>query len=196
MKTSVAIFSVLTLAGLAIVVAGCQTYGEAAGLGAALGAGTGALVSHDKGTGALVGAGVGALSGLVAHDIKARRQRDAQATASEYHYQPTQGEVLNLEANSAMPAMVRPGNAVEGTVQYALLGSGPGGVDVQESRQLVRGGQVVGESSKTVRRADGTWVSTQQFRLPPDAPPGTYSIVQTIQTARSRISATSSFTVQ
>jgi len=181
---------------LALVLSGCQSYGQAAGLGAAIGAGTGALVSHDSGTGAIVGGVVGALAGLVAHDVKARKARDAQATAAEYNYTPTQGEVMSMESSAALPSAVLPGNMVEGTMQYALLGTGSEGVDVVETRQLIHNGQVIGESSQTVRRTDGTWVSTQQFKLPNNAPAGSYRIAQTVQSARSRVTASNSFSVQ
>lgn len=181
---------------IALVLSGCQSYAGSAGLGAALGAGTGALVAHDSKEGAIAGAIIGGLAGLVAHDIKAKKQRDAQATAQQYGYVPAQGEVLSLETSSALPSVVLPGNMVEGSIQYALLGSGNGGIDVVETRQLMRGDQLVGESTKTVHRTDGTWASTQQFKLPNNAPAGQYRILQTVQSAKSRITASSSFTVQ
>jgi len=185
------------LLSVALVAAGCQTYGEAAGLGGAIGAGTGALIGHHNPVaGALIGGAVGALAGVVAHDIKVKRARTAQETAQQYNYQPSQGEVLKMESNEALPSAVRPGNLVEGTMQYALLGVGSQGAQVVETRTLKRGDQIIAESSKTVVRGDGTWVSTQQFQLPNNAPLGQYTMEQVAQTPRSRIMGTSVFNVQ
>lgn len=189
----------LVVAALAISMAGCETYGQAGGLGAALGAGTGAIIGHQSGRaleGAAIGAVVGGLAGLVAHDIKARRARTAQETAEAYNYQPAQGERLQLERVDVMPASVRPGNEVAAEVQYALLGSG-GGIQVRERRALLRGGQVLQEiSSESFTRTDGTWVSSQSFRLPNDIGPGAYAVQVVVETAQSRISGMKNFTVE
>jgi len=181
-----------------ILEAGCQSYGQTAGLGALIGAGTGAAIgsaSGEAGAGALIGAAVGGLAGLVAHDVRARRVRDQRATASDYAYQPAQGEVLRMENVQAAPSTVKLGNLVEASMQYALLGTGPGGVSVVETRQLRDGANVLAETSGTVVRTDGTWVSTQTFEIPQNALTGTYTIVQTVQTPQSRVSGTSTFTV-
>ncbi|MBI4559577.1 MAG: hypothetical protein HY706_18475 [Candidatus Hydrogenedentes bacterium] len=187
----------LTAAGL--VISGCQTAGGSAGLGAALGAGAGAIIGHQSGhagEGALIGAALGGLTGLVVHDVKARKAREREATAAQYNYQPSQGEMLTFEEASAMPNTVKQGNMVEGSIQYALLGTAQGGATVTETRVLKRGNSVLSEmSSKQFTRTDGTWVSSQQFKVPQNLEPGQYSLVQTVQTAKSRISGTSEFTV-
>lgn len=198
MKRTLFFVGTATLACILLLAAGCQTYGRSAGLGALIGGGTGALIGSargETGAGALIGAAVGGLAGLIAHDVKARRVRDAQATASDYAYQPAQGEVLRMENVQAAPSVVAPGNLVEASMQYALLGTGPGGLSVVESRQLREGPNVLAETSGTLVRADGTWVSTQTFEIPRTALPGTYTIVQTVQTPQSRVSGTATFTV-
>jgi uncharacterized protein YcfJ len=178
---------------------GCQTYGEAGGLGAALGAGTGAIIGHQSGhagEGALIGGVLGGLTGLVAHDIKAQKQRDRAQTAAQYKYQSTQGEMLTLENAQVLPSSVRPGNLVEASMQYALLGTG-GGTKVTETRTLKRGDEVIAEvSSKTFTRDDGTWVSTQQFKIPENVVPDMYTVVQVVQTAQSRISGSAQVMVE
>ncbi len=179
--------------------AGCQTYGEAGALGAALGAGAGAIIGHQSGhagEGALIGAALGGVTGLIAHDIKARKQKDRAATATEYDYQPSQGEMLTLENAQALPSTVRRGNLIESSIQYALLGTG-GGTQVTETRELRRGEEVIAEvSSKTFTRDDGTWVSTQQFKIPANVQPGTYKVKQVVRTAISRISSVTQFRVE
>ena len=71
--------SMAVVGSLGITLSGCQTYGEAAGLGAGAGALAGGIIGHQSGhaiEGALIGAAVGGAAGLIAHDIKARRERD------------------------------------------------------------------------------------------------------------------------
>lgn len=52
-------FIALVLSGL--VLAGCDTLGESAGMGALLGAGVAGVTGGDMATGAVIGAGAGAL---------------------------------------------------------------------------------------------------------------------------------------
>lgn len=191
--------SIVVLGITLFTATGCQSYGQAAGLGAVLGAGTGAIIGNQSGhsgEGALIGAAVGGLAGLIAHDVKARKAKEAQATAAQYNYQPTQGEMLTLESSQALPSSVKRGNLIEASIQYALLGSG-GGARITESRTLRRGDQVIAEvSTKNFTRDDGTWVSTQQFKIPDNVEPGTYSVFQVVQTNQSRISSTTQFQVE
>lgn len=191
--------SLLTMAALAISMVGCETYGQAGGLGAALGAGAGAVIGHQSGhalEGAAIGALVGGITGLIAHDIKARRARTREETMAAYNYQPAQGEMLTFERAEVLPMTVRPGETIEGSIQYALLGVG-GGVQVSEMRTLLRGDQVLADlSTKNFNRTEGTWVSSQEFRLPGDLQPGHYTLVTSVRTAQSAISGRASFTVQ
>ena len=184
---------------LVLPLQGCQTHGEGVGLGAAIGAGLGAVIGSNSGealAGALIGAGFGAATGAVAHDIKARRERDAVETAEVYEYVPEQGEVMTFEEASVSPTTVVPGGMLKASLQYALLGSG-GGVRATETRQLKQDDQLIAElSSKTVTRADGTWLSTQQFKLPSNLASGRYTLVQRVTTAQSTISGASRFTVR
>ena len=200
MNTRKSLWYVLGVGAVAVALAssGCQTYGEAGALGTALGAGAGAVIGHQSGhagEGAIIGAVLGGVTGLIAHDVKARKQREAAATATAYSYQPTQGEMLTLENAQVLPSTVVRGNMVEASIQYAFLGSG-GGTRITESRILRRGEEVISEvSSKQFTRDDGTWVSTQQFKIPPNTQPGTYTVLQVVQTAQSRISGSAQFRV-
>ncbi|MFP4501894.1 MAG: YMGG-like glycine zipper-containing protein [Candidatus Hydrogenedentota bacterium] len=191
-------FGILVLV-LAVTFVGCETYGQSAGLGAALGAGTGAVIGHQSGhagEGAAIGAALGGLTGLVVHDVKARRARSAKETAADYEYAPDQGEKLQLEDVRVSPKSTRPGTMVSAEVQYALLGTG-GGVQVRERRNLLKQGQLLRElSSETFTRADGTWVSSQDFRLPNDLDPGAYTVQVRVETAQSAISGMTNFTVE
>jgi len=182
----------------ALGVVGCQTYGESAGLGGALGAGAGAIIGHQSGhtvEGALIGGALGAGTGMLVHKVKVDRARSREQTAQAYNYQPAQGEMLTLERSEVLPATVRPGEEISGTIQYALLGTGPG-TQVSEQRAIMQGERVVAEiSTQNFSRQDGTWVSTLPFRLPGNIQPGQYSLVTTVRTSQSAISGRANFTV-
>lgn len=182
----------------ALAVAGCQSYGGAGLAGAALGAGAGAIIGHQSGhagQGALIGAAVGGLTGLAVHDVVAKKKKDGTTTSEEYRYEPAQGEMLTFEEASVLPSSVQRGTMAEATIQYALLGTGSG-IAVTETRVLKRGTEVLAQlSSKTYTRNDGTWVSSQQFRVSERLQPGEYVVEQTVRTAQSVISGTAKFTV-
>ena len=190
----------LIMAGcVTAVFSGCQTYGEAAGLGAGVGALAGGIIGHQSGhavEGALIGAALGGATGLIAHDIKAKRERDRAQTMAVYPtYVPSQGEMLQLERSEILPATVRPGENAEASIQYALLGTGPG-VQVSEQRSLMRGDRLIAEvSTHSFTRDDGTWVSTQPFRVPTNLQPGPYTIVTSVRTSQSSISSQAAFNV-
>ncbi len=189
----------VAVVGLALVHVGCETYGQAAGLGALVGGGAGAIIGHQSGhalEGAAIGAALGTVTALIVHDVKAKRAKTAEETAQQYNYQPSQGIKLQLERSEVVPNPVAPGNEVESQVQYALLGAGAG-VEVTETRTLLRGGQVLQQvSSESFVRTDGTWVSSQRFRLPNDLQPGVYAVMQRVSSAQHVVSGTAEFTVQ
>lgn len=198
-KTLRAVALLLCAALLAGSLGGCQTYAQGGALGAGLGAGAGAAIGSTKGKaleGAIIGAVAGTVVGLIGHDIKARRAKSQEQTAQEYRYEPTQGEMLTWEQGTVLPRNARPGEMVEASAQYALLGSG-GGVQVSESRKLFQGDRLIAEvSSRNFTRTDGTWVSAQNIRLPGNLNPGQYSIRTEITTNKSRISGVAPFFVE
>ena len=198
-KTWMKVLSCALIASVAALgIVGCETYGEAAGLGGAIGAGTGAIIgnqSHNAVAGALIGGALGAVTGLIVHDIKVKQARSREQTAQAYNYQPAQGEMLTLERSEVLPPSVRPGEEISGTIQYALLGTGPG-TQVSEQRTIMQGERTIADiSTQNFTRQDGTWVSTLPFRLPGNLQPGQYSVVTTVRTARSAISGRANFTV-
>ena len=184
---------------LFVGLAGCQTYGEAAGGGAALGALAGGIIGNQSGSaleGAAIGAALGAATGAIAHDVKARKQRSREETAAAYQYQPSRGLELHYEESNVLPSVTSPGSMLEASIQYALLGAGQG-APVVESRKLLAGDRLIAElSEKSFARADGTWVSTSQFRVPGNLQPGVYTIMQRIQAGNLQISGANQFTIQ
>lgn len=197
-KTLCFVIAILIVSMSLIPMVGCQTYGEAAGLGTVLGATGGAIIGHQSGRtleGAIIGGVLGGLAGLVAHDIKVRQTRTAEQTAQEYNYQPGQGQRLIFERAEVLPSYVSPGNTIETTIQYSILGS-QSGVQVTEERILLKGSQEVARlSSSTMKRTDGTWVSSQEFRLPNNISPGEYTILINVTTAYSSVAGRANFVV-
>lgn len=194
--------STIALAGLVIIAltaTGCETYSGSAAAGAATGAGAGAIIGHQsghRGGGAAIGAVLGALTGLIVHDVQVQRQKTAQETVQDYRYESSMGETLQYEDAQIYPRSVKAGNMAEATIQYALLGTG-GGTGVQETRALMRDGDVLAElSSKNYTRSDGTWVSTLPFKVPENLPPGEYIMVQTVKTSKSQIRSSTPFEVR
>ena len=164
-------------------VSGCQTYGEAVGAGAGLGALAGGIIGHQSGNaleGAAIGAALGAAGGAIVHDVKVREQRSAQQTAVTYDYQPQRGMELHAEDASVLPSTVHPGQLIEASIQYALLGADQG-VSVRETRTLLRGERLIaGLADKKFTRSSGTWVSTLPFELPRGLQPGIYTLRQDV----------------
>lgn len=184
---------------LFLTMAGCQTYGEGAGAGAAVGALAGGIIGNQSGNalaGAAIGAAAGALVGVVAHDIKVQRAKDRAQTVETYKYQPGQGEVLQIEDTTVTPQVARAGATVSATLQYALI-TGTAGTPVTETRRLLRGERVISDvSSKKITREDGTWLTTDNIKLPDSLQPGQYSLIQKVDTPQSSVFSTATFTVQ
>jgi hypothetical protein len=187
---------------MSISMIGCETTGESAGLGAILGAAAGAIIGNQSGNageGAVIGAIIGGLSGVVVDDVQRTRSEkkvSAAQTVVDYNYQPTQGESLVFESSTIEPQVIARGSMTTAGMQYALLGSGAGR-QVTETRVIKRDGEVISQiSSQTYTRNDGTWVSTQQFRIPENWEPGKYTIEQTAQTNQSVVSGMTNFYVE
>ena len=194
-----AVVGMVVISMAAMPMMGCETAGGSAGAGAATGAALGGLIGAGSGNaleGALIGAAAGALAGWIIYDVKARKTKEAQTTAAEYNWEPQAGTLLQLESADVVPQVVQRGNVAEATIQYALLGTGAG-TEVIETRTLQRGAEVIGTlSQKSYTRNDGTWVSSQQFKVAPNLSPGTYTLVQTVQTSTETINSTTDFIVQ
>ncbi|MBI2435377.1 MAG: glycine zipper family protein [Candidatus Hydrogenedentes bacterium] len=182
-----------------LALSGCETYGEAGGLGAGLGAVTGAVIGNQSGhalEGAAIGAVVGGLAGLVAHDIKVHKQRSREETVQDLRYEPSQGLVLKFISAEVLPSVARPGDLMQANFTYALLGAGAG-IGVTETRTLLRGDRLLSDlASKTDTRDDGTYVSSQEFRLPNDIMQGIYTLDTRVTAGQNSISAKATFSVQ
>lgn len=188
--------------GMGVSLTGCETTGESAGLGAVIGGAAGAIIGNQSGNkeeGALIGAVIGGFSGAIVHDVQkanTEKRMTAEETVIEYNYQPTQGESLVFENSSIDPESIVRGTMTTAGMQYALLGTGPG-KQVTETRVVKRDGEIIAKiSSQKYTRNDGTWVSTQQFRIPENWEPGKYTLEQFAETIKSSVMGTTVFYIE
>lgn len=167
------------------VLPGCATMEGSAGTGAALGGLAGGIIGHQSGRaieGAFVGALAGAIAGAVVHDVRDRRMRTAQETHQTYQFQPDQGLQLHIEESIIEPRQVPAGSRMNGTVNYAVMGTGTG-VPVREQFVVMRGNEPVSTVyDGTPTRSDGTFSKTVVIELPEDVAPGTYRLANTVST--------------
>ena len=81
-------------------------------------------------------------------------------------------------------------------MQYALLGA-PNGTNLTERRTILLNDKIVSEvSAEEHTRNDGTWVSTQEFKVSENWAPGDYVIEQTVQGPRLTVSGRARFRVE
>jgi hypothetical protein len=200
MRKRMWVTSVVVVVCFALAAVGCQTTGESAGLGGLIGATGGAIIGHQSGNalgGAIIGGALGALAGIIIHDIKVHQKQNAQQTAAQYNYTPDQGTKIVGETGAASPTVIRPGGAVTTSMQYAVMGAGPNGIKVTETRTLRQNGKIIKQvSSQDFMRTDGTWESTQQINFPSNAPAGSYEVAQTVTAQNATFQQNVVFNVQ
>jgi hypothetical protein len=184
MKRGLSALLVVSMFGMTMM-PGCATMEGSAGAGAALGSLAGGIIGHQSGRGiegALIGALAGAIAGAIVHDVRDRQTRSAQQTYEVYNYQPSQGLNMNIEGTRVNPTRVPAGEAIEGGVDYAVMGAG-NGVTVREQFVLMRDDQVLREMyAGDATRTDGTFNKTVKIDFPESIPPGTYRLANTVST--------------
>lgn len=192
----------ISIVCIAAAIAGCQTYGESAALGGLIGAGAGAIIGHQSGEGlegAAIGAAVGAAAGAIAKDQQVRREerreveyevrRPAPSATTPPPRTAPGAETLVIEDVTVLPSVVRRGNIVEVSIQYAVFNASDG-IRLRETRTLYKDGREIEVfASNLIYRSNGSWVSPQQFRIANSLEPGVYEIVQTVESRNAQISA-------
>ncbi len=185
----------LNVFGCASVPQEHQGAATGAGIGAATGAVAGAIVGgHAESIviGGLLGALIGGAVGHYAVDKK----RTAQETNNRYNYQSSTASI-RIEETLNHPNTVKPGEKVDLTVTYAVLGVPEDGqIDLVEKREITHNNELVGNPEVTVARSGGTFTSKVPLYLPQDARPGLYKVKTTIQTPYASDVRESTFHVQ
>jgi hypothetical protein len=172
------------LAGCATTNGGLQEHKGAAvgaGAGAVGGAVIGGLVGGKRG--AVVGGLLGALTGGVVGNYYDQKEKDlAETRQAHSEYSAAKGTRVKIERVRATPATAAPGDTVDIQMTYAVLTPTEGlMVPVKETREILFNGARVGETSVDIEREGGTWRSVVPITLPPDARPGSYRVVATVE---------------
>jgi len=206
---ALAIVAIFTLS-----LAGCQTEsgyydpGRSAGAGALGGAATGAALGAIIGaatgspaTGAWIGAASGALVGGVGAYLYAEHRnnviRDQQAAAQAYNYNPSQGNIVSVDAADASPSVVRPGQQLNLGMTYTILTPSNIPVSVTLVREVRYNGQLLGQPYQTtVSNANGTFNDSVAYNLPSNASYGNYSVTSRVASSYGSSSREAYFTVQ
>jgi len=133
--------------------------------------------------GAVIGGLRGALAGGVIGHYRDEQERGRAETNRQYAYAPSQGTRLKIEKVRANPAVLDPGETLNIHVTYAVLTPSPDQqVLVRETREILRNGARVGETTIEVSREGGTWRSTVPITLPVNAAPGNYRVIASVET--------------
>jgi len=194
--------SVVIVAGLMVLVTGCQFTEEhpKAMLGTGVGAVGGALVGGLAGgrKGAVLGAAIGAIGGAAVGAYLDHQDKTAAQTNVEHNYQPTQGTRLEFTDVAADPATASPGATVNLVASYALMAPNPQQhIQVTETRVVTFNGEtIVAPDPTTMDRTPGTWTSKLPVTLPAGAARGTYQLQVTATAEGQSTSLASNFTVQ
>ncbi|HEX7523347.1 MAG TPA: YMGG-like glycine zipper-containing protein [Candidatus Deferrimicrobium sp.] len=173
------------------ILSGCAAQNE--GLrehqGAAVGAGTGAVGGAVVGgllggrRGAVAGGLLGALAGGLLGNYHDEREKNLADTRRDYtEYNAARGTRLKIERVRTNPPEAVPGDTVEIQLTYAVLTPREDVlVPVRENREILFNGSKVGEASVDIEREGGTWRSVVPITLPPNARPGNYRVVASVE---------------
>ena len=212
MSRRILALAMVVIFGLSL--AGCQTEsgyydpGRSAGAGALGGAATGAAIGAIIGaatgspaTGAWVGAAAGGVLGGVGGYLYAQHRnsevRSQQSAATAYNYQPSQGNVVNIDQASADPPTVSPGQQVNLGMQYTILTPSNAPVSLTLVREVRYQGQLLGQPYQTtVSNANGTFSDSVAYSLPRNASPGNYTVTSRVVSSYGNSQKEAYFTVQ
>jgi len=152
-----------------------------AGAGAVGGAVIGGLVGGKRG--AVVGGLLGGLAGGVVGNYYDQKEKDlAETRQAHAEYSAAKGTRVKIERVRATPAAVAPGETIDIQMTYAVLTPKEGVmVPVKETREILFNGSRVGQTSVDIEREGGTWRSVVPITLPPDARPGSYRVVASVE---------------
>jgi hypothetical protein len=197
-----------------IFLAGCQTESgyyspeQSAGAGALGGAATGAalgaiigVATGSPATGAWIGAASGALVGGIGGYLYAQHRnseiRSQEAAAAAYNYQPSQGNVVNIDQVFANPSVVARGQQVNLGMQYTFLTDSTVPMSVSLVREVYFHGQLVGKPYQTtVSNPNGTFSDSVAYTIPNNANPGSYTVISRVVSSYGSSQREAYFTVQ
>ncbi len=171
--------------------------GTGAATGGAVGGVIGAQSGH-TGTGVVIGSLLGALAGAgVGHYAYDQKRTEAAAQQQyAYDYNQSKTNLVRIDDVFASPTTVRRGGTVDLSTTYTVLGPRGATMEVIETREIRRAGELLGKPQVTVERQGGTYTSRLPLTLPRRAQRGVYTVYATIQSGGSSDSREFTFTAQ
>jgi len=174
-----------------VLLTGCATMEQSAGLAALGCAAAGGLaggLTGSAGIGAATFAGCGALAAIGIYSYHTSQTRTAQQDQQLYGYTaPVNSTEVKIRNATASPEMVKAGDTVKLTLDYSVMApKGIENVDVDESMVLKRDGKVLQTlSERPIKRPLGGSSSEVDFKIPAEMPAGTYVIEQKVKAGTS-----------
>ena len=202
-KYLMTVFAIAT----ALMLSGCETTGDVqeqmagAGIGAILGCGVGAMITHDA-RGCAAGAAVGGLMGfgiVQFNQYQAKQVRSSAADRRVYGLsKPVSATQVKIRKGTSAPKRVKPGQSVNIVTDYSLmLPKGTGDASVTESWVLKKDGKEIAKlPTKKASRAAGGWKAEAEITIPDKVEPGSYTIEHRVKAGSSYDTDESTFTVR
>ncbi len=168
--------------------------------GAAAGAAIGSIIGAATGspaTGAWVGGATGGgLGGYLYSAHQNKLAYDRNTAARTYSYQPSQGNLVDIDSASVSPNSVSPGQRVNMQMTYTILSPTPAPTTVTISREVTKDGASLAQPHQTqVTNNNGTFSDQVGYTVPNNAAPGTYTVTSRISSSYGSDQETSYFTV-
>lgn len=168
-----------------VLLTGCATWEQSAGLAAVGCAGVGILtgaLTHSAGAGAGAGGGCMALAAIGIYNYHSSQTRTVQQDQQLYGYAPVSSTEVKIRNATASPEKVRAGGTLKIAMDYSVMApKGTQSVDVKESLVLKRDGEVLKLlDERIVKRPLGGGSSEVDFTIPAKLAPGTYVIEQKV----------------
>ncbi len=182
---------------------GQSTAAGAAG-GAVAGAAIGSIIGAATGspaTGAWVGAATGAIAGGLGGALYARhmnqQMKNRNVAVQQYNYNSSQGVLVDISQAAAIPNVARSGQAVTMAMTYTILTPDNAPTQVTLYREVRLNGETMGQPNAIqVMNQNGTFQDQVSYSLPPNSPPGLYTVSNRVITSYGGAERTFSFTVQ
>jgi hypothetical protein len=191
---------------VAFVLGGCATrtqtgVGVGAGLGAALGMGIGGALGGTDGAliGGMLGLLLGAATGAtVGHHFENQQQRTRTEASQAHAYQPSHGLLLVVSGLQVVPVPVPPGEPVQVTVTYDVLGPEPNRqIPITETWVFKhKTNELTTISRPEELKEQGGYASTYTLAMAKDAPAGDYQATVTVSNGAMATTVATSFQVQ
>ncbi|MDI1293473.1 MAG: hypothetical protein PSV18_12090 [Methylobacter sp.] len=168
-----------------VLLTGCATMEQSAGLAALGCAGAGALtgaLTGSAGIGAAAFAGCGALAAVGIYNYHSSQTRTVQQDQKLYGYAPVSSTEVKIRNATASPEKVGAGDTLKIAMDYSVMApKGTQDVDVKESLVLKRDGKVLKTlDERIIKRPLGGGSSEVDFKIPAKLPSGTYVIEQKV----------------